>query len=126
MFFLSLFLLFANVGKIFPCLPIIFENLLDQMGKVFEGIPESEIGKLMKYDWPGNVRELENIMERGTILSRTPHFHVPIELTSPPNEKSEIQRPLPMEENERRHIIWVLQKTGWKVRGTGGRLNYWK
>jgi transcriptional regulator with GAF, ATPase, and Fis domain len=25
-----------------------------------------------------------------------------------------------LKENERRHILWALQKTGWKVRGSGG------
>jgi len=97
------------------------KNYATKMGKIFAGIPESEMDKLMRYDWPGNVRELENIIERATILSTGNHFHIPelgggdhTELT--PTPKAE----LTLKENERRHILWALQKTGWKVRGRGG------
>ena len=91
-----------------------------KMSKVFEKIPEPEMEKLVQYEWPGNVRELENIIERGMILSREPHFQVPMELTRPSSEEGRRNQSLTMKENERRHILWILQKTGWKVRGGGG------
>ncbi len=90
----------------------------DKMGKSFGKIPEPEMNKLISYDWPGNVRELENIIERGTILSPGPVFRMPAELFGPLQEEE--KRGLTMKENERRHILAVLKKTGWRVRGNGG------
>ena len=86
------------------------------MGKVFKGIPESEMKKLLNYDWPGNVRELENVIERATILSNGPHFYIP-ELGSPPPDDPTSASTL--KDFERRHILSALQKVGWKVRGPG-------
>ncbi len=89
-----------------------------KLGKNFDGIPKSEMNKLTDYDWPGNVRELENIIERGTILSQGPFFRVP-ELRS----RADLLPPksdLSLVEMERRHILSVLQQTGWKERGPNG------
>jgi len=95
------------------------KNYSRKMGKNFERISEEEMEKLLQYHWPGNVREMENIIERGTILSTPPYFRVP-ELYSPRQETSSLQNAVTLQENERRHILWGLQKTKWKVRGTGG------
>lgn len=91
-----------------------------KMGKTFHRIPDSELEKLIQYDWPGNVRELENIIERGTILSPGPHFRVPefVGISWPDSVQPKAGGTL--KENERCHILWALQKTGWKVRGPGG------
>ena len=91
-----------------------------KMSKSFEKIPISEMDKLMQYEWPGNVRELENIIERGTILSREPLFQVPMELSPSSLEERSDPTSLTMRENERRHILRILQKTRWKIRGNGG------
>ena len=88
-------------------------------GKKFSKIPDSEIEKLFLYDWPGNVRELENIIERGSILNSGPIFRVP-ELGAHHPEFSSYDGNITLKENERRHIIQTLKKTGWKVRGKGG------
>ncbi len=90
-----------------------------KLNKKIEKIPESEMRKLMEYDWPGNVRELENIIERGVIISKGPYYHLPDtglnSLSSPTTEKN-----LSLEENERTHILRILDKTGGKVRGQQG------
>jgi transcriptional regulator of acetoin/glycerol metabolism len=75
--------------------------------------------KLLNYHWPGNVRELENVIERGTILSAGSLFRVP-ELGAEQEETPAEDRPITLKENERKHILWALEKTGWKVRGIGG------
>jgi formate hydrogenlyase transcriptional activator len=95
------------------------KNYSRKMGKNFERISEEEMEKLLQYHWPGNVREMENIIERGTILSPPPYFRVP-ELYLPRQDPSSLQNAVTLRENERRHILWGLQKTKWKVRGTGG------
>jgi transcriptional regulator with GAF, ATPase, and Fis domain len=88
-------------------------------GKDFSKILETEMEKLIRYGWPGNVRELENIIERGTILSHGPLFSVP-ELGVEQKESPPKPDGITLKENERRHILWALQKTNWKVRGNGG------
>jgi len=88
-------------------------------GKDFSKILETEMEKLIRYGWPGNVRELENIIERGTILSHGPLFRVP-ELGGEQKESPPKPDGITLKENERRHVLWALQKTNWKVRGSGG------
>jgi transcriptional regulator with GAF, ATPase, and Fis domain len=78
---------------------------------------------LLLYDWPGNVRELENIIERGTILNTGPLFRVP-ELGTGHPEFSHYDGNITLKENERRHILQTLKKTGWKVRGKGGAAEF--
>jgi formate hydrogenlyase transcriptional activator len=89
-----------------------------KMRKFFEKIPTAEMEKLVHYHWPGNVRELENIIERGTILNTGPIFHLHELALAPKMESPETETT--MKGNERRHILWALQKTSWKVRGMGG------
>ena len=88
--------------------------------------------RLVAYDWPGNVRELENVVERALIVSRGPRLQLggwfapgkpeplPGAATpagSAPSTGGEVAT---LEENERRHILEVLELTGWRIRGAGG------
>ncbi|MEW5982435.1 MAG: sigma-54 dependent transcriptional regulator [Acidobacteriota bacterium] len=41
-------------------------------GRRIEGLDESAVTALQRYDWPGNVRELENTIERAVVLSPEP------------------------------------------------------
>lgn len=92
----------------------------DRMRKSFKGIPEQEMKKLQSYHWPGNIRELKNVIERGVILSPGGLFHVPDILKEA--EKA-MASAMTLEEMERKFIIQTLQKTGWKIYGTGGAAN---
>ncbi|MBW2094357.1 MAG: sigma 54-interacting transcriptional regulator [Deltaproteobacteria bacterium] len=91
-----------------------------KVGKSFGTIQEREIQKLMQYDWPGNVRELENLIERGVILSAAPSFRCPELIERLGGLPYSRVGAVTLEENERRHILWALVKTGWKVRGKKG------
>ncbi len=103
-----------------PLLAYYFLKIYSQKrGKNFSKIPNSEMEKLLHYNWPGNVRELENIIERGTILNPGPIFRVP-DLGSTQKNSSINRDGMTLMENERRHILWALQQTNWKVRGKGG------
>ena len=107
-----------------PLLTHYFLQIYSQKrGKKFSKIPESEMESLLLYDWPGNVRELENIIERGTILNTGPLFRVP-ELGTGHPEFSQYDANITLKENERRHILQTLKKTGWKVRGNGGAAEF--
>ena len=91
-------------------------------GRSFEGIPKSEMRKLLDYAWPGNVRELESIIERSVILSSGNRFRIP-ELSGR-QEQTDADEQITLAENERRHILKVLEKTGGKVRGRNGAAEY--
>jgi formate hydrogenlyase transcriptional activator len=105
-------------GDIPPLALYFLKIYAGKKGKTFHGIPESEMDKLIQYDWPGNVRELENIIERGVILSKEPQFFVP-ELGAVRPELAQAKPVSTLRDNERRHILWALEKVGWKVRGRG-------
>lgn len=103
-----------------PLLAYYFLNIYSKkMGKQFSKIPSSEMDKMLNYYWPGNVRELENVIERGAILSTGPLFRVP-QLGEEHHELPGEPTGVTLRENERKHILWALEKTGWKVRGKGG------
>jgi transcriptional regulator with GAF, ATPase, and Fis domain len=86
------------------------------MGKEIETISKKSMEALQSYSWPGNVRELRNVIEHAMILSKgkTLAVHVPkigsLESGATRN----------LEEMERKHIVSVLEKTGWRLGGKGG------
>ncbi|MFH1138720.1 MAG: sigma 54-interacting transcriptional regulator [Pseudomonadota bacterium] len=90
-----------------------------KLGKNVEHIPEREMRKLIHYNWPGNVRELQNVIERGVILSSGPDFRMP-ELAPTGRAGSDQEDALTLDEVERKHIVRVLDMTGWKVSGSIG------
>jgi formate hydrogenlyase transcriptional activator len=104
-------------------IPLLANHFLNvyskKMRKSFKGLSADESQRLMRYDWPGNVRELENVIERGAILSTGSHFHTP-ELQSSESRASVPGKNLSMKAMEKEHILWVLDLTGWKIRGPGG------
>jgi formate hydrogenlyase transcriptional activator len=105
-------------------IPLLVKHFLksytSKIGKKFSKIPSEEMNKLIEYEWPGNIRELDHVIERGVILSNGPNFKVP-ELGIPKSSlKNETGRLKTLRENEHEHILSVLQKTGWKIRGMGG------
>lgn len=82
-------------------------------------VRDKEMQTLLDYPWPGNVRELENIIERAMISSSQQYLVIPDLITGHLSVDYRNHN-LSLKENERRHIIWVLQKTKWKIRGPGG------
>jgi two-component system response regulator HydG len=93
-----------------------------KQNKNISGFSQPVIKAILDYSWPGNVRELENMMERSALLSTGPIINV---LNLPKDyynraENEDRNRVKTMEENERDHILSVLQKCDWKVYGSGG------
>ena len=87
---------------------------------------------LQKYNWPGNIRELRNVIERAVILAQGGpiEFDVPVngasidlaalKQTSNEREGAEIFTEKEIRRRECENIFVVLQKTGWKIKGTDG------
>ena len=88
-----------------------------KMGRRIDHMPHQCMDELQRYAWPGNVRELRNVIERALIVcnSRTLKVH-------PPNGTNGVPAPdnLNLAETERRHIVRVLEQTGWRLSGSGG------
>lgn len=87
-----------------------------QMGKDIEIIPKKTMDALQSYVWPGNVRELRNVIENAMILSHDATLLVDLPRFQS-KEKKDVEK---LEDLERRHIVSVLKKTGWRVGGNGG------
>jgi transcriptional regulator with GAF, ATPase, and Fis domain len=86
-----------------------------KMGKRIDTVTRQCMADLQGYHWPGNIRELRNVIERALIVSqgRT------LQLQTPRMERDEVDNDLSLEEIERRHILSVLKKTGWRISGKG-------
>lgn len=103
-----------------PLLAMHFLKLYSpKAGKQFSRVRRLEIEKLMEYEWPGNIRELENVVERGVIMSSESDFRMPKPVTAY-SPLPDTKRGVSFKEMERNHLLWALNKTGWKVYGKGG------
>ena len=86
------------------------------MGKEIETIPKKTIEALQSYSWPGNVRELRNVIEHAMIVSGGKTLIVDL----PKIVSLETDTTHNLEAIERKHIVAVLERTGWRVYGKDG------
>jgi formate hydrogenlyase transcriptional activator len=114
-----------------------------RMGKRIERIPETTMNAFSNYDWPGNVRELQNLVERAVIraengvlpnpfstseISTNSFLKLGTDLLRIPESGTRMQPgcvPEPesadsLEEVKRKHIVQVLERTGWVISGPNG------
>ncbi len=110
-----------------------------KLGKRIEAVPRRVLDGLSAYAWPGNVRELANVIERSVILSRGSALELegllPAEAMQTQAARSSAAAGAraaawagagagagapTLEELERRHIIEVMEQTGWRVSGPKG------
>ena len=87
------------------------------LGREVRELSPEVLGILASYPFPGNIRELENLMERAVVLAEgdvVEARHLPPDLQlDQPRLRTSRQGGLPtLEENERQHILWVLEQTG--------------
>jgi len=85
-------------------------------GKTIERVPKKNIDALMRYPWPGNIRELRNMVERAMILSSGPTLVVDV----PDSAATITSQAVSLEEVEQGHILAIMEKTAWRVRGKNG------
>ena len=92
----------------------------------------SDLAALREYDWPGNVRELQNVIERALIGARAGRLALDLSLTA---ERAEGPAPDPtgevpllsypdLRKLERDNVLAVLNRTRWKIAGSGGAAEF--
>ncbi|MDX1514002.1 MAG: sigma 54-interacting transcriptional regulator [Gammaproteobacteria bacterium] len=110
-------------------IPLLARHFLEKaarrLGRRIDELSEAFVEAARHYDWPGNVRELENVIERAVILSPGPMLEVTQPLgpsaTGAAGVSVATEEPaMTLEAVERRHILRVLEKTGWVVEGPRG------
>lgn len=91
-------------------------------GKKIAELSTEVTDMLMRYNWPGNIRELENTIQRNVVLAKGDMIDS-IEMPSPKMTDAITlteNRFKTMIENERDHILAVLESCNWKISGKGG------
>ena len=85
-----------------------------KMGKKIEHISKATMEKLRSYPWPGNVRELRNAVEQALIVSQGSQLTFQLPEIVPGKSSPTLK------EAECQHILSVLERTGWRIKGPGG------
>lgn len=85
-------------------------------GKTIERIQKKSMESLEHYSWPGNIRELRNLIERAMITNNSSTLVVNL----PDMAVAANSECMSMKEIERMHILAVLERTGWRIRGNNG------
>lgn len=87
-----------------------------KMGRDIEAVRATTMKAFQNYSWPGNIRELRNVIERNLIVHPGSLFEAQL----PEAVVSSTDAGTTIEEVERNHIRYMLERTGWRVRGSGG------
>ena len=100
--------------------PLLVWSFVDQMkramGKSIDAIDASDMDALLKYPWPGNIRELRNLVERALITAKGPKLRIMLpEITPADSIPSHT-----LQDIERDHILQILVRTRWRIRGAKG------
>lgn len=103
-------------------IPLLVRALIKEFGKVMgksiERIAKRDLDALVNYPWPGNIRELRNVIERAMIVSDGKALVV--DLPEQSREPAAPSGATTLDEIEARHIVAVLERTKWRVRGSHG------
>ena len=120
-------------------IPLLADHFLSQamrrLGISDAKLKQKHIIQLQGYDWPGNIRELQNVIERAAITARegTLRFDLPEQDTASfeaahvasqsemtDDEANEILSYEELNRVERKNLVAALEKTNWKISGSGG------
>jgi len=88
----------------------------EKMGKRIESIPRKNMVALEKYSWPGNIRELRNVIERSMIRAQG---HI-LQIQAPARAAASVEGADSLSDVEKQHILNVLKRTEWRIRGKNG------
>jgi PAS domain S-box-containing protein len=101
-------------------IPMLVWRFLDEfssrMGKKITQVSRATMEALQRHSWPGNVRELRNVIERGVIVATGDTLQVPllgVPVAAEPSSET-------LADSERQHILRILERTGWRIKGPQG------
>lgn len=103
-------------ADIIPLVEYFTKSYSRKYGKQIKSIPKRSLRLFEEYPWPGNIRELENVIERAVITSHSQNLNIEVL----PKNNFDTSDSDTLKELEKNHIIKVLEKTHWKVSGSGG------
>ncbi|MBO9659687.1 MAG: sigma-54-dependent Fis family transcriptional regulator [Chitinophagaceae bacterium] len=87
-------------------------------GRTIQAISSRVMDAFMRYEWPGNIRELEHTMETAVLLCEGETInHVMLPRLTEEQASNKVKT---IEENEREHIVAVLDLCKGKIFGKGG------
>jgi DNA-binding NtrC family response regulator len=98
-------------------------RITKEVGKKIDQVPPYLMARLRDYDWPGNIRELRNVLEQAVIISPNHVLQLPkgfgasSSQAAPANSANGFDS---LEAVEKKHILKVLDATGWRVSGPKG------
>ncbi|TDO24303.1 sigma 54-interacting transcriptional regulator [Pedobacter duraquae] len=92
-----------------------------ELGKIITGASANFMDQLSRYHWPGNIRELEHVIIRSILLSKKPELHENLlDFNVEKEEKAAFSSTKTIAENERDHILNVLNQCKGRISGPGG------
>lgn len=103
----------------------------EETGRRIKGFSEEALQQLLAYRWPGNVRELKNVVERAVLLSTSDEIEPPDLLLSQIATAGDTAELTPealemgacsLADAERKHILAVLEHSGWNKSRTAAIL----
>ena len=101
-------------------IPILVRHFVGDFSKVLgrsvETVSRADMNALQRYTWPGNIRELRNVVERSMIVANGSR----LEISLPVSSNQEELRSVRLTDVEKEHIRRVLERAGWRIRGSGG------
>ncbi|HET9567565.1 MAG TPA: sigma 54-interacting transcriptional regulator, partial [Vicinamibacterales bacterium] len=103
-------------------IPTLVWSFVDEFSTAFakpiESVSKDSMLALQRYSWPGNIRELRNVVERAVIVAAGPRLTI-----DPPKTSATVpsgHSSMALVDIERDHIVAVLDRVRWRVRGDGG------
>jgi formate hydrogenlyase transcriptional activator len=104
-------------------IPLLVWGFVDEFSRTFgkhiDSVSKDNMLALQRYHWPGNVRELRNVVERAVIVASSPRLSIELPKSAIAVGAS-MNSSIALVDIERDHILSVLERSKWRVRGAAG------
>lgn len=103
-----------------------------RLGRIPPDFDDRQINSLKEYQWLGNIRELQHVIERAIILSKDNRLNFDLDsekfsaatqnvkALETTDAEEQIFSYQQLKEIEKNNIRRALEKTNWRISGTGG------
>jgi transcriptional regulator with GAF, ATPase, and Fis domain len=104
-------------------IPLLASYFLSKYTKRPTVLSHRAVTQMKNYDWPGNVREMEHLIERQVLLTTQPvisEINLPVKAKTLTDKKGMVHAIKTIDENERDHVLAVLQFCKGRISGPEG------